>query len=320
MKSNPTGSRPAPAPPRPAVRGATPWLIALACAAALVALVAAIRPGHLAPHAAPAPGGDADLDLGDYTVATEARPIQGLGANVSGLTYSRATGTLFVAINRPPAIAELDLDGRLLRRLALPSAADPEGISHVEGDLFVVSDESDNSLHWVRVGAGDATPRPVAQMQLPLDFWHWHNLGLEGVSWDETRAELLVANEKWPRRVVAVRGLRLAPTPSARDARLTDWRTADADDMGGSDLSSLTTSPRSGNLLLLSDESARVTEYSRTGVALGTLDLRPGSHGLTQAVPQPEGLTLGPDGALYIVSEPNLFYRFLPRKADAAAP
>ena len=66
----------------------------------------------------------------------------------------------------------------------------------------------------------------------------------------------------------------------------------------------------SGNFLLLSEEAAVLTEYSRSGEILSLLPLWRGRHGLARKVPQPEGVTLGPDGALYLVSEPNLFYRF----------
>ncbi|MFP5340066.1 MAG: SdiA-regulated domain-containing protein, partial [Gammaproteobacteria bacterium] len=34
------------------------------------------------------------------------------------------------------------------------------------------------------------------------------------------------------------------------------------------------------------------------------------AHGLERDVPQAEGMAMGPDGTLYLVSEPNLFYVF----------
>src|SRR5690606_33062800 len=92
--------------------------------------------------------------LADYRVTIEARPGAGLTRNLSGLTYSDATGTLFAVVNRPAAIAELSRDGRLLRRLLLPAGWDAEGIAHVEGDRFVIADEAGNLLHWVRLRGG----------------------------------------------------------------------------------------------------------------------------------------------------------------------
>ena len=86
----------------------------------------------------------------------------------------------------------------------------------------------------------------------------------------------------------------------------------------GSDLSSLTVHPRSGNLLLLSDESAVIAEYTRAGELVGVLPLWRGLHGLQRAAPQPEGIALGPGDVIYAVSEPNLLYRLERAPAGAA--
>ncbi|MGE4404443.1 SdiA-regulated domain-containing protein [Pseudomonas sp.] len=40
------------------------------------------------------------------------------------------------------------------------------------------------------------------------------------------------------------------------------------------------------------------------------LSLSADRHGLERDVPQAEGIALGPDGALYLASEPNLSYLF----------
>ena len=77
-----------------------------------------------------------------------------------------------------------------------------------------------------------------------------------------------------------------------------------------SDLSSLTLHEPTSHLLLLSDESALVVEYAADGRPISLMPLWRGFHGLQRKVPQPEGLAVGPDGAIYVVSEPNLFYRF----------
>lgn len=248
------------------------------------------------------------LGLGGYTVAIEARPIRGLSANTSGLTFNADSGTLMAVINRPPAVAELSTQGELLRLMPLRGLQDPEGITHVEGDLFVIADEAHSRLHWVRIGPRDTAVDASATASLRLDLDPIRNLGFEGVSWDGARSQLLVASEKWPRRVLAVQGFAAA----GGRARLSigEWRPTGWAGLLGSDLSSLTVHEPTGNLLLLSEESAVLTEYSRDGEVIGLLPLWRGLHGLAHKIPQPEGVAIGPDTSLYIVSEPNLFYRF----------
>lgn len=257
------------------------------------------------------PAARTSLDLASYHVEIEARPIEGLKRNASGLTYNPVTGTLFAAINRPPMIAELSTEGQLLRRIALPLMVDSEGITHVEGELFAVSDESHNQLHWLRIRPGAQEAEVVGSTSLALDFSHRKNLGFEGVSWDEVRGELLVVNEKWPQRVLAVRGLDPGSSlEAASGLEVSDWSARSWLGLLGRDLASLTTHAPTGNLLTLSEESAIVTEYSRGGEVLGVLPLWRGLGGLRRTAPQAEGIAIGPDEAIYIISEPNLFYVF----------
>jgi len=78
------------------------------------------------------------------------------------------------------------------------------------------------------------------------------------------------------------------------------------------DFSSITYHDASGHLVLLSDESRMAAEYDFEGNAVGALALWQGFHGLQKSVPQAEGIAIGPDKRVYIVSEPNLFYVFKP--------
>lgn len=248
--------------------------------------------------------------LASYTVSMEAQPVAGLVRNASGLTYSRASGMLFTVINRPAAVAELGTDGQLLRHVPLPWLGDPEGITHIRDDLFVISDESDNTLHRVRIPQASQPVENAGIVDVPLDFRHWPNLGLEGVSWDETEGQLLLANEKWPRKVLLVQGLALAGGPgAAANVQVQNWRPRAWLGFLGRDLASLTTHPASGNLLVLGEQSRLITEYSRRGDMVGVLPLRRGFAGLKKNIPQPEGIAMAPDGDIYILSEPNLLYR-----------
>ncbi|MEM7148062.1 MAG: SdiA-regulated domain-containing protein [Verrucomicrobiota bacterium] len=44
------------------------------------------------------------------------------------------------------------------------------------------------------------------------------------------------------------------------------------------------------------------------------MDLEKGFHNLDHPIPQAEGVTLDDERNLYIVSEPNLLYRFKPAR------
>ena len=76
------------------------------------------------------------------------------------------------------------------------------------------------------------------------------------------------------------------------------------------DLSDLEYDKRTGHLLALSDESKLLLELGLDGKPISTLSLKKGQHGLTRSVPQAEGVAMDDKGTVYVVSEPNLFYRF----------
>lgn len=300
----------------PAVTRSWPKRLLLSAAAVATLLVVHLNLLPIAGHRLlgawlDGPAEDGRLGLDRYTVAAEAIPIEGLQGNVSGLTFNQASGTLFTVINRPAEVAELTPDGRLLRRLALPGLADPEGITHVEGDLFIVADESDSRLHLLRIAPG--APAVARLSTVRLDLGPFRNLGFEGISWNESDAELFVVNEKWPRRVLTVRGFPLPGAGGAAPLDVAPWTGPGGWGLLGSDLSSVSIHRRSGHVLLLSEESAVLAEYTRSGDIRGLLPLWAGWHGLRRKVPQPEGVALGPDDTIYLVSEPNLLYRYVRR-------
>ncbi len=250
------------------------------------------------------------LDLGAYQVGIEARPIEGLTDNTSGLTYSPATGTLFTAINHPPALAELSTDGRVLRHVDLVGARDVEGITHVDGDRFIIVDEGKSRLNWISITPATTAIDLENSPFITLDLGTVSNMGFEGISWDQRRQELVVVQEMLPVRVLVVGGLDRAVRGQGLGIELREWRPEGWAGHGVSDLSSVTVHDPTGNMVLLSDMSSILIEYSAAGQPLSLLALWAGRHGLRDGVPQAEGVALAPDGTVYIVSEPNLFYRF----------
>lgn len=260
---------------------------------------------------------DASLWLPGYEVTVEGLAIEGLSRNASGLTFNTETGTLFTVINRPPQIAELTTDGRLLRTIALEGAKDPEGITYVQGDTYVISDEDSHSMVWLQIGPQTTRVSVAGKPSLGVNIDAVHNSGFEGVSWDSEQNRLFVVKEKMPLRVLVVRGLDVFNTSAGFNIDISEWKSSSAASLFMSDLSSLTLHEPTGHLLLLSDESALVVEYAPDGQPISVLPLWRGFNGLQRKVPQPEGLAVGPDGALYVLSEPNLFYRFERRTATS---
>lgn len=250
------------------------------------------------------------LWLPDYRVAIEERPIQGLTRNASGLTFNTETGTLFTVINRPAQVAELSTDGRLLRVIPLDGAKDPEGITYVQGDSYVIADEHSHGLYWVQIRPDTARVSVAGRPSLRLSIDSVHNSSFEGVSWDSAHKRLFVVKEKLPLRVLVISGLDAFNASTGFNIDISEWKSSRAASLFMSDLSSLTLHEPTGHLLLLSDESALVVEYAADGQPISMLPLWRGFHGLQRKVPQPEGLAVGPDGAIYVLSEPNLFYRF----------
>ena len=250
------------------------------------------------------------LWLPAYRVTVEGLAVEGVGGNLSGLTFNERTGTLFAIINRPAEIVELSTAGAVLRRIAIRGASDTEGISHIVDDLFVIADEHRHQLHFVRIGE-DVTEVDVGEaptVGLAIDLTR--NLGFEGVSWDAANRRLYVGKERSPMRVLTVDGLETLVNGQRIDLQIGEWKPPRARTLFMRDLSSLSAHEATGNILLLSDESALIVEYAPDGTPVSMLPMWRGLHGLRRSVPQAEGLAIGPDGTLYVLSEPNLFYRF----------
>jgi uncharacterized protein YjiK len=295
------------------------WL-ALAALAALAAIagagglwasgLAGLAQAWLAMQGQEAEWSARGLWLPHYRVTVEAQPIAGLSDNVSGLTYSTPTGTLFTVINRPPAVAELTPDGRLLRTLPVTGATDPEGITHVAGDRFIISDEGNHKLSWIDITPGTTAIDLTDAPHLTIDLAASTNMGFEGISWDDATNRLIIVQEMWPVRVLTVTGIDAALSGRGLGLEVRDWSPSAGRAFLAADLSSVTLHEPTGNLILLSHVTAALFEYAPTGDVVSMMPLWRGWSGLAKGVPQAEGVAVGPGGDIFLVSEPNLFYRF----------
>lgn len=254
----------------------------------------------------PLPGA---IDLNSYQVEIEALKIRGLDDDISALTYDPERKTLFTVTNQRSELIELSLQGVILRRIALVGFGDPEAIEYISPGVYVITDERQGRL--IKVSLDDTTTVLDAEgtEQLTLDLDGRGNKGFEGLAYDRQGKRLWVARERDPMLIYEVRGFARDPGQPAGAIEVSRNRDRDAA-LFVRDLSSLQYDQASGHLLALSDESRLVLELDEHGRPQSSLSLRKGAHGLRKPVPQAEGLAMDPEGALYIVSEPNLFYVF----------
>lgn len=252
------------------------------------------------------------LALGRYRADIQALPVEGVNDDLSGLTYNPETGTLFAVINGAPLLLELSVEGEVLRRIPVQGVRDMEGLTHVGGNQYVIAKERDQRLLLVTIT--DATREldlsSVPSLVVALD--EPGNKAFEGVSWDQANGRLLVVRERDPLRVLAVRGFVDAVAGEALNLDITEIKSEGSSYLFMSDLSSVSVHPGSGHVLLLSDESHMVVEYDAAHTPLSLLGLWRGMSGLSKTVPQAEGMAVDDHDRIYIVSEPNLFYRFVP--------
>ena len=253
------------------------------------------------------------LWLPDYQVVIEAQPIAGLEDDVSALTYDPDRRSLFSVTNQKAELIELSLDGRVLRRIPLVGFGDAEAVEYIGPGTYVISDERAQRLFKVHVDERTRWLDAADSEQLSLGLGLNGNKGFEGLAYDSQGRRLFVAKERDPLRILEITGF-----PSG-EQRL---NLHVADDLKRDrrlfvrDLSSLQFDERSGHLLALSDESRLVVELDVDGRPISTLSLLRGMHGLTRSVPQAEGLAMDEAGDLYLVSEPNLFYRFTKKAGE----
>lgn len=144
---------------------------------------------------------------------------------------------------------------------------------------------------------------------ITLALWDEDNKGIEGLAYDLNNDRLYVAKERDPIQLLEVSGIRasLEQGLSVQVRNLSDWV---QDNVFATDLSSATFDQKTGHLILLSDESKLLIEITTSGEVISFRSLSRGFAGLRRGIPQAEGVSMDADEHLYVVSEPNLFYRF----------
>lgn len=251
----------------------------------------------------------ASLWLPDYRAVIQGQQVEGIDDDLSALTFDPDRNSLIAITNGNPQLLELSLDGKLLRAIPLVGFGDPEAIEYISRGVYVISDERLQRLLRVTVDERTESIDAAASQQLSLGIGQNGNKGFEGLAYDVAGKRLFVAKERDPVRIFEIEGFPYAEDDQPLSVHVSENVERDAD-LFVRDLSSLQYDEQTGHLLALSDESRLVVELDIHGKAISALSLTAGDHGLEKGVPQAEGIAMGPDGTIYVVSEPNLFYVF----------
>ena len=244
------------------------------------------------------------LHLDQYTLTKGPVVIGGVSQNASGLAYHPGRDSLFVVLDAPQRIVEINLDGSLKRKISLNKFEDTEGIVWMEEDRFAVAEEAHGNIVLIELEPKDGGVSWKKAKKFKLNIKVNLTNGLEGIAYDPLAKRFFVAREK---RSPAV--FKIIPPKPESDAPPTSILMSLAG-RGLRDISGLHYDAKSERLLILSHESACVVEANKYGIETSRLLLRGGKAGLSRTIFKAEGVALDKRGTLYIVSEPNLLYVF----------
>jgi len=218
--------------------------------------------------------------------------------NLSGVTYNSERNSLFLITNNPTELIETDKAGTVISKYKLEGFKDTEGLCFMPSGELVILEERVQTLSIFNLPKRDeAIHKKDALKLIEVSVYDQDNKEFEGVSYSPEHKSFYLVKEKNPPSL-----LRLEYDHSSFSIKnVSDFQTPYLEDF--SDIYC-----KSDGLLILSDESALLSETSFSGEMQSFLELDQGFNGLDSKIPQAEGVCLDDNGKLYIVSEPNLLY------------
>lgn len=241
--------------------------------------------------------------LPDYRAVIDAKPLPGMEKDeASDLAYNPQTKTLFSVMGKNPFLVELTLQGDVLRKMPLVGWSNPEAVTVMGNGLLAIIDEREHLLTIVKVAA-DTRELNIANFpKYDLGPSKDQNKAFEAMVWDARNQQMLLGEERPPA---------LFTWKSADGQTLTgDKQKLANDELDIRNLSALAIDPRTRHTLVLSADSHLLLELDEKGEQVSFMTLLGGFNGLKKTIPRAEGVTMDDNGTLYMVSEPNLFYRF----------
>ena len=250
-----------------------------------------------------------------------AHPVNNLLAQeASAVTYNWDTDTLFIVGDGSSAIVQVSKTGALINTMTLSAGTSPqgtdfydtEGLTYIGNGQFVMAEERDRQLVKFTYVAGGTLTRSNAQTVKLGTFVN--NIGTEGLSFDPITNGYIVLKEITPMGIFQT-GVDFAAGTATNGSATTENSinlfdpallnvTDVADVFALSNIPALSTNPLYQNLLVLSQENARIINVNRSGVISSSLNIISDiGNPLDLPNQQHEGLTMDRDYKLYVVNE-----------------
>jgi uncharacterized protein YjiK len=243
-----------------------------------------------------------------------------LAQEASAVTYNWDTDTLFIVGDGSSAIVQVSKTGVLINTMTLSAGTSPqgtdfydtEGLTYIGNGQFVMAEERDRQLVKFTYVAGGTLTRSSAQTVKLGTFVN--NVGTEGLSFDPITNGYIVLKEITPMGIFQT-GVDFTAGTATNGSATTDNSinlfdpallnvTDVADVFALSNIPALSTNSLYQNLLVLSQENARIINVNRSGVILSSLNIVSDiGNPLDLPNQQHEGLTMDRDYKLYVVNE-----------------
>lgn len=248
--------------------------------------------------------------LTGYAGPTEPQVVDTqVGGKFSGLTYDPLQKRLWTVVNKPTALIALSTDGQVLATYPVKGMSDIDGVAWLGGNKIALVNGRRNRVVISEVPATPQVLDVTRAFALVLRFTEGDdaNYGFNGLGYDLKRDRLYLSKEHSPRALYRISGLNNLQAADSRGLRIENISHWLNDVPFATDLSSVEVDPTTGRVYLLSEESQLIVQLDGdSGDGKGMLSLSTKGN---KPLPRPEGIATDDEGNIYIVSEPNLFYK-----------
>ncbi|MDD5109927.1 MAG: DUF2341 domain-containing protein, partial [Patescibacteria group bacterium] len=239
--------------------------------------------------------------LSEYTSEYFTNDLPTITADLSGVTYSSTTDSLFMIINGTPTIYEFTLGGSYVRTITMHGFIDTESIDWMYGNMFVVTEERDPyDIIYFPLDQSTTTLGLSEGTIIDPTITCVSNACIEGITYDVENNWFYVETEKQADGSNGGRVFKV--TMDGTVTELTTLNTALLN-AGYTDLADIAYDPVTHDLFLLSQEQETIIEATSTGTILGTFSV--------SGFFQPEGLDFSPNGDyMFVTGEDDEYGRY----------